>query len=56
MRRGRNRSQGCDFFVSNIYASRVDVADKETNYLTSPGGLRLRFIPAKGHGYPQMWQ
>jgi len=20
----------CDFFVSNIYASRVDVADKET--------------------------
>jgi len=24
------RSQVCDFFVSNIYVSRVDVADKET--------------------------
>jgi hypothetical protein len=23
-------SQVCDFFVSNIYVSRVDVADKET--------------------------
>jgi hypothetical protein len=27
----RPHSQVCDFFVSNIYVSRVDVADKETN-------------------------
>jgi hypothetical protein len=30
MRQSRNQNPWCDFFVSSIYASRVDAADKET--------------------------